>query len=281
MEIDEINKRFGSWINSIEELKKKFYESNPTKHIIIENFLNIDFARKCAENFSIDSTWFKYNNPIEVKYAKNDLQTFSEHQKELFYLLNSNYITHLFREITGMDLEIDPYLHGAGLHAHPRYGRLGIHLDYERHVYLKDKQRQLNIILYLSENWKPEWNGDTQLWSDNCAKCEISSPVVFNSALVFQTSENSWHGLPERIMCPEGVYRKSVAYYYLSPLTSKNDASKFGAQEDGYRYKASFIKRPNDPDLPQMNELYKIRSTRRIENEDMSRIWPEWTPEFF
>jgi len=280
-----IKSHFGAWIDSIDELKEKFSNSKPVKHIIIDNFLNMDFARKCAENypdnFLENPSWHKYNNPIEVKYANDKLETFSVHQKDLIYFLSSKYITGLFRYITGLDLEIDPYIHGAGLHVHPRYGRLGLHLDYERHIYLKDKQRQLNIILYLSENWKPEWKGDTQLWSSDCKKCEISSPVVFNSAIIFQTNEISWHGLPESIMCPEDVYRKTIAYYYLSPLSFKKDVSKNGANEDGYRYKACFVKRPEDPELQQMKELYKIRPNRRIEKEDMDKIWPEWTPELF
>jgi hypothetical protein len=45
--------------------------------------------------------------------------------------------------------------------------------------------------------------------------------------------------------------------------------------------KASFIKRPNDPDIDQMKKLYEIRPYRRIEQKDMELIWPEWTPELY
>lgn len=285
MQDHKIKSHFGAWIDSVDELKEKFSNSKPVKHIIIDNFLNTDFIKKCTEDFPTDflnnPAWYKYNNPIEVKYLNDNLETFSVHQKDLVYLLSSKYITGLFRYITGMDLEIDPYIHGGGMHVYPRHGRLGIHLDYERHIYLKDKQRQLNVILYLSDNWKPEWKGDTQLWSNDCKKCEISSPVVFNSALIFQTSDLSWHGVPERLLCPENVHRSILTYYYLTPLKTKKNTEKFGASKDGYRYKASFVKRPDDPELQQMQELYKIRPNRRIEKEDMDKIWPEWTPELF
>ncbi len=48
---------------------------------------------------------------------------------------------HKIRELTGIEnLEDDPTLHGAGLHMHPRNGRLMMHLDYEKHPILVDKK---------------------------------------------------------------------------------------------------------------------------------------------
>ena len=82
-------------------------------------------------------------------------------------------------------------------------------------------------------------------------------------------------------MCPEGVFRKSFAYYYISPLESKASKNKIGANEHGYRTKATFIKRPSDVDHPELKKLYKIRPFRRITKNDMNQIWPDWTPELF
>ena len=83
------------------------------------------------------------------------------------------------------------------------------------------------------------------------------------------------------MMCPANHYRKTLAYYYISPLVSKPDTKKFGCDSSGHRTKASFIKRPQDKDYPELQKLYSIRPHRRITHEDMSRIWPEWTPEIF
>ena len=82
-------------------------------------------------------------------------------------------------------------------------------------------------------------------------------------------------------MCPEGTLRKSFAYYYISPLASKSNNNKIGNNGSGYREKATFVKKPTDPDIPQLKKLYEIRPKRRIEKEDMEEIWPEWTPELF
>jgi len=172
--------------------------------------------------------------------------------------------------LTGIEnLEYDPYLHGAGLHIHPTGGKLGLHLDYEKHPHL-DKERRLNIILYMSKDWQEEWNGDTELWDKELSKCIAKSPVVFNSAIIFKTNEISWHGLPEEIKCPEGVYRKSVAYYYISPLDSIPDENRIGNDGSGYRTKATFKKRPEDPYDELIEKLYKIRPLRLIKKEDFT-----------
>jgi len=274
---------FGDWINNIKELKQKFNSSEPVKHIIIDNFLNEEYANIIHDNFPLDlENWHHYHNPIEVKYANDKINDMNENIRKLFYVLSTNELTNIFSEISEIDnLEYDRYLHGAGLHCHPRYGRLNIHLDYEKHPLLHNKERRLNIILYLTKDWKEEWNGDTELWDKDMTKCMVKSPVKFNSAIIFQTNEISLHGLPEKIMCPEGLYRKSFAYYYISPLVTKEDKNKIGNDGSGYRTKATFIKRPEDPDYPELKRLYEIRPKRRIEKEDLEKIWPEWTPELF
>lgn len=274
---------FGKWINNINELKEQYNGSLPFEHIRIDNFLKHEYAEEIFKNFPNDfENWHKYCNPIEVKYANDDINNMNKSIKDLFYLLSTNQLIEIFSKITGInDLEYDPYLHGAGLHAHPRYGRLNIHLDYEKHIILKNKQRRLNIILFLTKDWKKEWNGDNQLWDKEMKECKVKTYPKFNSAIVFQTNDISWHGLPDKIMCPEGTYRKSLAYYYISPLIANSNESKIGNDGSGYRTKATFIKRPQDPEDERMEKLYEIRPHRRIEQEDMNKIWPDWTPELF
>jgi len=180
------------------------------------------------------------------------------------------------RIITGIStLTYDQYLHGAGIHAHPRNGRLMMHLDYEKHPYTAS-QRRLNIILYLSKDWSPEWKGATELWDKDMSKKVVQSDVIFNRAIIFQTNEESWHGLPEKITYPKGVLRKSLAFYYVSPLVAEASKDKTGVGTDGYRTKACFVTRPTDTRCPPLEKLLKIRPHRRITEKDMKEIYPEW-----
>lgn len=266
---------FGPWIKD-DNIKNK-YNNNPFGHIIIDNFLNEEYADKVFNCFPDDyKNWWKYNNPLEVKFANDEIHKMHPKIKNIFYALSSDEIIKKFSEITRINnLEYDKYLHGAGLHVHPRNGRLNMHLDYEKHP-ISGKERRLNIILYLSKNWKEEWNGDTQLWDQNMEKCIVKSHVKFNTAIIFETNNLSWHGLPEKIICPEGVFRKTLAYYYVSDLTSKSNTNKYGSNVLGFRTKAAYRKRPTDLDDNRLDLLYKIRPYRRITNEDLNKIWPEW-----
>ena len=123
------------------------------------------------------------------------------------------------------------------------------------------------------------WNGHTELWDKGMTECKVKSPVKFNTAFIFKTNNISWHGLPEKITCPKGVMRKSIAYYYVSPIENEPDTKKYGSNETGYRTKAAFIKRPQDPEDERMEKLYKIRPYRLIEQKDIDEIWPEWNLE--
>lgn len=279
---ENIEVNFGNWIKDekiILKLKNKFSNNQPFPHCIINNFLNDEFVNKIDTVFpkyQNDNSWYTYHNPLEVKYARDNLIDFPVNLQYLFYLLSSNHFLSIMKTITGIhNLEIDDYLHGAGIHLHPRGGRLNMHLDYEKHP-ISGKQRRINIILYMNKEWDPSWNGATELWNSEMTECVKKSEIKFNSALIFQTNEISWHGLPEPINCPEGMFRKSIAYYYVSPLINKNDKGKVGANDEGYRLKACYCKRPKDKFDKGIDSLYKIRPFRRITQEDLNEFCPNW-----
>jgi len=261
---------FGDWIHNINQLKDKFNNAIPFEHIVIDNFLNIDYAEKLYHLFPTNyENWHTYMNPIEVKYAYDNIHNLPEELKNYFYYLSHSKTIELFRKLTDIpDLTYDEYLHGAGLHCHEKYGRLNIHLDYEKHPY-SGKERRINIIYFLTKDWKPEWNGQNELWDQNVTQCVTKTEIYFNRAIIFKTNDISWHGLPEKISCPENVFRKSLAYYYVSPLSSNKSEKK-------YRLKACYVKRPSDKYDAGLEELYRIRPYRRISKEDIDTFCPYW-----
>jgi Rps23 Pro-64 3,4-dihydroxylase Tpa1-like proline 4-hydroxylase len=264
---------FGEWINDINNLKNQFLNASPFEHVVIDGFLESSYAEKIAELFPVvDNSWYEYKNPIEVKYAYDNINNLNSEIKDYFYYLSTPELTNIIKKITTIDdLEYDEYLHGAGLHIHPRNGRLNIHLDYEKHPF-SGKERRLNIILFMSKDWDTNWNGANELWNNNVTKCIAKNDVKFNRAIVFKTNDISWHGVPNKIKCPYNIYRKSLAYYYVSPLNSKK-------LEEHYRKKAKFVKCPEEPYNENIEKLYEIRPNRRITHEDMLLLMPDWTIE--
>jgi Rps23 Pro-64 3,4-dihydroxylase Tpa1-like proline 4-hydroxylase len=266
---------FGDWINN-NELR---VESKPYDHIIINNFINDDYYEKIQSSFPKEpnETWWQYKTPLEVKYTYDNLAEFSPEIKNVFYALSHETIINKLKQLFNIpNLEHDPYCHGAGLHMHPRYGRLNMHLDYEVHP-ITNKQRRLNIIFYLNDEWNETWNGDTQLWNSDMTECVIKSYPKPNTAIIFVTTEQSWHGVPQIIDCPPDVYRKTIAFYYVSDIQNKSNLDKKGAESDGYRKKAVFTKLPTDKYDENMEELYKIRPYRLITQADLDKFFPDWT----
>ena len=82
--------------------------------------------------------------------------------------------------------------------------------------------------------------------------------------------------MPEKIQCPENVYRKSLAYYYVSDLENSPNKKKQGANKNGYRIKAVFVQKFGEKCDIRIQKLLKIRPNRRITKEDLEKIWPDW-----
>lgn len=267
----------GDWTKRIPELHAVFKGARPFSHVTIDDFLDPDAIDDIHRHMpAVDKSWHQYHNPIEVKFANNNLSTFCPTLQKIFIAFATPYFVDKMRSLTGIhDLTSDQYLHGAGLHAHPRNGRLMMHLDYEKHP-ISNLQRRLNIILYMSKEWRPEWNGATELWDAQMTRRVQRVEAKFNRALIFQTDETSWHGVPDIIQCPPDVYRYSLAFYYLSPLVNAADQNKAGASKDGYRDRAVFTYRPSDARSPGLDALLSIRPHRRITQADLNEHMPSW-----
>lgn len=135
---------FGSWINNtdfINEIELKFNNVIPFEYII-PNFLKEEIANKISNEYPSNlEDYHKYNNPLEVKYAYNNINNMSNDIKNIFYALCSNRILDVLKKITRKDnIEYGQSCHGGGLHINPNNGRLHMHLDYEKHLILENKQ---------------------------------------------------------------------------------------------------------------------------------------------
>jgi len=199
--------------------------SLPYDHYIIDNFVDKDTARILSLEFLDYNSekWFEYSNPLENKKTIREWGIFPKTTYKFFSELCGYEFTKAVQQITGCYSLIPDYgLHGAGWHIHKTGDHLNIHLDYDVHPFL-NLQRKYNLILYLNEEWNCEWGGDLELWTHDHLKNKpkdkaVCIPPLFNRAVLFDTTQNSWHGFSNKLSCPDGVYRKSIAMYYLTPI---------------------------------------------------------------
>jgi hypothetical protein len=206
---------------TIERIFNAEIETEPFNHIVIDDFFTEDFATGLELEFPDyeDSRLYRYDNPIEVKRAMNLWDKFPKLTYNAFWFLCSPQFSDLLSKKIGSDVYADYGLNGGGWHMHGNKGKLNIHQDYSIHPKIPF-ERKLNIIIYLSKDWNPEWGGGLEFWSHDAEKNKAKEmvkriDVKFNRAVIFDTTQNSWHGLPGTINCPDDVYRKSLAVYYV------------------------------------------------------------------
>lgn len=241
---------------SFEDLAHQFRTAEPFNHIVIDDFLSAEVANSIAQEFpAFDGpVWNEYNNAIEVKKACNHWDRFPRETYKLFRYLNSDEFVGEMSKLAGERLYADPGLHGGGWHSHATGGKLNMHLDYSIHP-KTGLERRLNLIIYVQPEWQLEWGGALGFWRHDEAKNapgELAKqiPCLFNRAVIFDTSQNSWHGLPDPVMCPPGKPRNSLAVYYMCEARSS-------AAERG---RALFAPHGEQSSDPKVLELIKLRS---------------------
>lgn len=203
---------------------KNFKLSKPFNYAICDNFFNLIHAKKLAKEFpkySDNDVWHEYKNPVEVKKSCNNWNKFSSHIYQTFLYLNSDEFIKKLEKLTKIKpLFPDFGLHGGGLHTHKNGGKLNHHLDYSLHP-KSNLQRKINLIVYLSPRWKKEYGGELGFWSHdkikNCPlKLEKKIVPIFNRAVIFDTTQNSWHGIVSKLKSKKKIYRNSIAIYYMT-----------------------------------------------------------------
>lgn len=230
----------------VNELSNEFRKSKPYNHIVIDNFLPEDIALKLASEFpgfEAENVWYEYDNPLEIKKATNNWNVFPPFTYQFFeHVLSESFTRKMELILFGEDrnqLKADVGLHGGGFHTHKSGGRLNPHLDYSIHPKLM-LQRTANLILYINPEWKAEYGGSFGLWAHNGennspGELQKTVPCLFNRAVIFNTTQNSWHGICDALCPPNGLTRNSLATYYLMPPGSNADPRmkvKYAPTED-------------------------------------------------
>lgn len=202
------------------ELREQFRSAQPFPSIVIDDFLDADFARAMARSYPdfevARELGFEFNAVNEKRKVQvTDEARFPDPVKQFAQLAASPEFRKLLSEISGIDdLLWDDTYAGAGMHLTASSGRLDVHVDFNR-LESTGWHRRLNLLLFLNERWEDEWGGKLELWDKDVTQCAHSLKPIFNRLVLFETSEISFHGVTP-IKCPPDTARKSFALYYYS-----------------------------------------------------------------
>jgi Rps23 Pro-64 3,4-dihydroxylase Tpa1-like proline 4-hydroxylase len=200
-------------------LKSRYVNASPFPHIVLEDFIDKSVLRKLLDEFPSSDGQKHFNRSqerLKYEYGPKHWQGATTHN--LFALFNSAAFIAFLEQMTGFDgLIPDPSFVGGGLHETKRGGHLSVHADFNLHQKL-GLIRQLNLLVYLNDDWAPEYGGNLELWDRDMRAREVSVAPHLGRAVVFTTALDSYHGHPDPLTCPIDRTRRSMAlYYYTAP----------------------------------------------------------------
>jgi 2-oxoglutarate-Fe(II)-dependent oxygenase superfamily protein len=209
------------------ERAHEYQTAQPFPHAVFDDFLDPDLARAISAAFPsrADIEWVDRDNENNRRRYQHDETKLPTLIREMLRELNSRQFVLFLETLTGIgNLIPDPYFIGGGVHESTTGDFLNIHVDFNWHHKLQ-AHRRCNALLYFSDDWQPEWDGQTELWPLDMSGPSVQVLPVFNRMLVFNTSEISHHGQPNPNRCPEDVTRKVLnLYYYTSHADAEFEA---------------------------------------------------------
>lgn len=203
-------------------LREAFLTAQPFGHVVIENFLQADVARALLDTFpsfergsSVGDDGRKGN-----KSTLERIRRLGEHWTGLDKVIQSPAFLEWLGTVTGIDeLLYDPFYLGGGTHENRHGQALSSHIDFNYHP-SERWHRRLNLIIYLNPEWQAGWGGNLQLYRDPYADPQPQHSIApaFNRCVIFETTENSWHGFDQILLPADRIdlSRRSIALYFYS-----------------------------------------------------------------
>jgi hypothetical protein len=207
-------------IQNAVEIRRAFQEARPFRHVEIDDFLEPEVCDALLRDFPSFDTKKATNEMGRVggKAVIENVAPVSPFYSKFYDFINSPLFLDIMSKITGIpDLIADETLFGGGTHENLDGQYLDAHIDFnidERRML----HRRMNLLIYLNKEWEESWGGSIELHSNprNPDTDEVKSFLpLFNRAVIFETSEYSWHGFPV-IRLPEDkkrLSRKSFSIY--------------------------------------------------------------------
>jgi len=217
VEIDRVLFMFGDrrYAQLAIDRREAFSQATPFPHVVIDDFLPQDVALALYEGYP-DPTAdvIHHDNSNTSRKLQPDIGKFSPILRSFASALAAREFLLFLETISGINCLIpDLYLFGGGAMISENGDFLNIHEDFNWHYQLQ-LHRRVNVLLYLTPDWKPEYGGNLELHNSEQKVKEIIP--MFNRLVVFATPGAN-HGQPVPVRAPSGTFRRVFsAFYYTS-----------------------------------------------------------------
>lgn len=229
-----------SKLQMIETTATEQYAENKKKFGIgfyaIDDLLPLEYANQVGESFDPKNpAWREMDSFRERKLTTKQFDQFSPILKDITFAFQDPRVIQVVERITGIPKQLpDQHLYAGGLSMMRTGDFLDPHID-NSHDGEQKLYRRLNLLYYVTPNWKLESGGHLELW-DKKVKQPVVIPSLFNRLVLMETHDLSWHSVSKVVAA--GGFRRCVSNYYFS------EESPSGVT---YSHVTSFMARPEQP----------------------------------
>lgn len=184
-----------------------------THFCAIDDLLPSDIAHKIADAFPGGSEMRLMKNFREHKYTSKSLDKYDPVIADITFAFQDKRVIDKVAFLTGIrEASGDPHLYAGGISSMERGHFLNPHLD-NSHDGEQQYYRVLNLLYYITPDWRPENGGNLELW-DEKVTTPVEIPSLFNRLVLMATNDRSWHSVNE--VRADGS-RQCISNYYFSP----------------------------------------------------------------
>jgi Rps23 Pro-64 3,4-dihydroxylase Tpa1-like proline 4-hydroxylase len=218
--LSESRQQIAEWIvdslqQKKEDLQNQFQStSEPIGYLVIDDLLPANFVKRVHSIFPTTENSEEKKSIRENKYIAYQMNRFDVVLEELIYAFQEPNVVALIAEICEIQhLEADVNLYAGGLSLMKKDNFLNPHLD-NSHDKDLNRWRVLNLLYYVTPNWKLEDGGNLELWPKGVKSDPITIVSQFNRLVIMATHQKSWHSVSKVIA---DDVRCCVSNYYFSP----------------------------------------------------------------
>ncbi|MEZ4802160.1 MAG: 2OG-Fe(II) oxygenase [Gelidibacter sp.] len=201
-------------------LTEMYNQSEPQiGYFYIDDLLPETLAQKCYELFPDKSEMRCLKSMREYKHVSAQMNKHHPFLEAVIYAFQAPKIVELIGDICGINsLYADGSLYAGGLSLMAKDNFLNPHLD-NSHDAERERWRVLNLLYYVTPDWKKENGGHLELWPNGPKKDPVLIESKFNRLVVMATHDRSWHSVNQ--VTVDGS-RCCISNYYFSDEPLKN-----------------------------------------------------------
>lgn len=180
-----------------EDLTKQFFFEHSIKvarHFVLDDLLPNEIAHRIYADFPKPRQMHLLKSWGELKSRYSYVKEITPLLQDIHFAIQDPSVIAMFEEITKIKNQVsDQSRPAGGISALPKGYYINPHLDFS-HNSDKTLYRTLNLLYYVSPNWKIQDGGNFEIWDESVNTC-IVVPNFFNRLVVMETNRKSWHSV--------------------------------------------------------------------------------------